>query len=673
MAKAWTVRAAALLTLMTVLGFLAVHSAAANGWVIGIWPVGLATGALILARGRGTPVLLGVVLLSAVGTTWLGGRPFPVAVGYGLGTTLEAWVVWRGFTGGEPDRPLLRTDRDMARFVGSTALGGLVIAAAGAATSLLADWGNPLVVALALGLAHLASQLTLLPFFSRLHRHRPVAPVYERVIQWVLIATFVPLVFVLHDFPSVVFMVIPLLGWGALRNGPREALAQMVVVLGITAVMTMSGLGPFSTAAQEYGLPVDIQGMLLSIFAFDCALVVLPLVLTVGEQIDNARRAAAERDMVTNIVNGATGVAIIGTDEVGRITLFNPGAERLLGYRPDEVLGHFTTMFHSEEGLAAQARELGVDNDFGAVVRAMASPESAGRDMPFLRKDGEQRTHSMTLTRIVDDRGEVTGYVSTSEDVTERVRAQAALVEALDTERRAVEQMREVDQVKDAFVSSVSHELRTPITSIVGYLEMLQDGSFGELSRRQADAVRRVSANSTRLLSLIDDLLTLSRVQDDSLTTSDRVFDLRETVRSGHDVVSPAWVHRALDVSLHLPGRPAPFVGDPDLVERVVVNLVGNAVKFTPDGGEVRVSLYTDDGSTLIEVSDTGIGIPLEEQGRLFTRFFRSSVAQQRAIPGSGLGLSIAHAVVAQHGGSIEVESVLEQGTTFRVRLPSLV
>ncbi|HEU4812325.1 MAG TPA: histidine kinase dimerization/phospho-acceptor domain-containing protein, partial [Nocardioides sp.] len=558
MVKAWAVRAAALLALMTLLGFLAVHSAAPESSVIGIWPVGLGTGALILARGRRTPLLLGIVLLSAVGTIWLGGRPFPVAVGYGLGTTLEVWVVWWWFAGAEREwgAPQLRTNPDIARFVSASGIGALLIAFFGMLTSLVTGFGSPPVVGLALALAHLASQLTLLPFFSRLHRHAAVAGAGERAIQWLMIATVVPLVFLPHDFPSVVFAVIPLLGWGALRNGPREALAQMIVVLTIAAIMTSLGLGPFSRVSEQFGLPVDARGMILAVFTFACALVVVPLVLTVGEQIDNARRAAAERDMVTNIVNSATGVAIIGTDETGAITLFNPGAERLLGYQADEVLGRSTTMFHSEEGLAAQARELGVENDFGAVVRAMAAPESAGRDMPFLRKDGEQRTHSMTLSRIVDDLDQVTGYVSTSEDVTERVRAQAALVEALETERRAVEQMREVDQVKDAFVSSVSHELRTPITSIVGYLEMLQDGSFGELSRRQADAVRRVADNSTRLLSLIDDLLTLSRVQDDSLTTSDRVFDLRETVRSGHDVVSPAWTNRALDVSLHLPGIP---------------------------------------------------------------------------------------------------------------------
>ncbi len=305
---------------------------------------------------------------------------------------------------------------------------------------------------------------------------------------------------------------------------------------------------------QTYGLPVDARPILLAVFGIDCVLVVVPMMLIVGEQLANARAVAAERDKVQNIVNGATGVAIIGTDEAGRITLFNPGAQRLLGYTPEEVRGRSTRMFHTEQAIAEKAHELGVPDDFGAVALALAAPERAGSDMRFVRKDGAERSHSMTLSRIVDDRGRVTGYVSTSEDVTGRVEAQAALVEALRAERTAVERLREVDRVKDSFVGSVSHELRTPITSIVGYLEMLEDGAFGELSAAQGDAVRRVSANSSRLLRLIDDLLTLSRVEDDGLVLAARALDLRALVRAGYDVVSPACEGRDLDCAWTCPG-----------------------------------------------------------------------------------------------------------------------
>jgi PAS domain S-box-containing protein len=667
------VRMVALLLLMTVCGVLAVHGAPPGGRAMGIWPVGLASGALVYSRGRHVPALTVLVLVAAVLTIRLGGRPLDVSVGYGIGIAVETWVVWRIFTGGRAEQPLLQTDRDLLRLVTAVGAGGLVIAAVSLLTSVVTGFGNPPLVALTIATANVASQLTLLPFLSHVHQHPPVAPTWERVAQWVLIAVVTPLVFYPSEFPSLVFLAIPLLGWGALRNRPWESLVQLMAVLGFAVVMTTYGLGPFSSISKDLDLPVDVRGTVLGTYAVACALVVVPLIITVGQQLENAHEAAAERDKVQNIVNSATGIAIIGTDETGKITLFNPGAQRLLGYARDEALGRTTHFLHSAEGIAVQAQEMGVANDFATVALAMATPASAGRDMKFRTKDGEERTHSMTLTRMVDDRGLVTGYVSTSEDVTERVRAQAALEEALETERRAVERLQSVDQVKDAFVSSVSHELRTPITSIVGYLEMLSEGSFGDLNTHQADAVRRVSHNSSRLLALIDDLLTLSRVQEDGMTLADRAFDLREVVRSGYGVVSPAWASRDLTVSAELPDEPVPFVGDKDMIERVVVNLVGNAVKFTPDGGDIGVRMTTDGDHAVIDVRDSGIGIPKEEQDQLFSRFFRSSVAQKHAIPGSGLGLSISKAVVEKHGGTIAVTSSSERGTTFRVRLPIVV
>jgi signal transduction histidine kinase len=201
---------------------------------------------------------------------------------------------------------------------------------------------------------------------------------------------------------------------------------------------------------------------------------------------------------------------------------------------------------------------------------------------------------------------------------------------------------------------------------------MLEEGAYGRLEPAQLDAVRRVSANSTRLLSLIDDLLTLSRVQEDGLGFADRLVDLRKIVATGAGVVAPTVERKQLAMSVDLPDEPIPFLGDRDMLERVVINLVGNAAKFTPDGGRVDVALLSGPEAAVLAVTDTGIGIPPEEQEGLFTRFFRSSLAQQQAIPGSGLGLSIANPIVEKHGGSMSVQSAPGEGTTFRVRLPLL-
>ncbi|WP_051551400.1 ATP-binding protein [Nocardioides sp. URHA0020] len=663
------VPALGMLVLTAVFGTLALYGSPEGGDAIGIWPAALASSTLLVSRRPPTAVVLGLVFVIAFGTIWTA-RPADVAVGLALGITAESWVVWWVLTGGVRERPPLFTNIDLARYIASAAIGHFVVALAAILTSFATGWGNPWLLGLAVGTSSLASQLSVTPFFCRLRPHRGLAQTFERVAQWALILTVTPIVFVLDDIPALVFMVIPVLAWGALRSGAYESIAQLFVVLGFAIGMTTRGLGPFANVDERYGLPPDVQGILLSIFIIDCALVVVPFVLSVGEQLENARQVAAERDRVQSIVNGTAGVAIIGSDSLAQITLFNPGAERLLGYTSEEVLGKSSRMLHSPESIAEKAAELGVADDFAAVAAAIIGRGPS--DMKFVRKDGEERSHSMSLNRIVDDRGGVIGYVSTSEDITERLEAENRLVESLETERQAVERLREVDRVKDAFVSSVSHELRTPITSILGYTEMLEDGAYGALGPEQLDAVQRVGVNSERLLSLIDDLLTLSRLQDGGLAMVDRVVDLRKVIAAACAVVAPTLERRELDLDLDLPEEPVPFLGDRDMLERVVINLVGNAVKFTPDHGRVAVNLLVGPEWIVIEVADNGIGIPKHEQEQLFTRFFRSSLAQERAIPGSGLGLSIAHAIVEQHGGSMAVESEAGLGTTFQVRLPVL-
>ncbi|WP_309649769.1 histidine kinase dimerization/phospho-acceptor domain-containing protein, partial [Nocardioides sp.] len=539
MPTSWVARLWIVAALMALFGFIAVWGAPEGGRVTGIWPAGLATGCLLLARRRHTAAIVSGVVVVAFLTIWLGGRPWDVAAGFALGSALEALVVSRLFTDGAGEKPDLRSDADLRAYFLSAGAGGVVAAAIGCATSAVTDWGSPGLVAASIGTAHLASNLTLIPFFCRLPNQESVAGSGERLIQWLAILVVTPMVFLPQDFPSVVFAAIPVLAWGALRISPRESLAQLVAVVAFAIFMTTAGSGPFADVPVRYGLPVDARGVLLASFAITCVIIVVPLMIRVGEQIATARVAAAERDKVQRIVDGATGVAIIGTDERGLVTLFNPGARLLLGYDLDDVLGRSTRMLHSPLSVSRKAAEVGVVDDFDVVAQALIGPEHAGTLLGFVRKDGVERMHAMTLSRIVDDRGRTTGYVSTSEDVTDQVEAQRALEEALESEREAADRLREVDAVKDAFVSSVSHELRTPMTSILGYLEMLGEGAYGELNEGQVNAVRRVSENTTRLLGLIDDLLTLSRVDSDGFVHHDRVFDLAAAVRASYDVVAP--------------------------------------------------------------------------------------------------------------------------------------
>ena len=229
------------------------------------------------------------------------------------------------------------------------------------------------------------------------------------------------------------------------------------------------------------------------------------------------------------------------------------------------------------------------------------------------------------------------------------------------------ERLRELDGLKNEFVSLVSHELRTPLTSIRGYVELLREGE--NLSGEQRRFLAVVDRNADRLLDLVSDLLFLAQVDAGQLTFERKPVDLGQIVADCVESSLPEAVAKGID--LHLSSEEVPELdGDPTRLAQVLDNLVSNALKFTPAGGRVEVRLRSEGGSALVEVEDTGHGLADEEQGQLFERFFRSSRAAENAIPGTGLGLAIAKTIVERHGGRIALESTVDVGTTVRVELP---
>ncbi|WP_405596790.1 ATP-binding protein [Streptomyces sp. NBC_01410] len=237
-------------------------------------------------------------------------------------------------------------------------------------------------------------------------------------------------------------------------------------------------------------------------------------------------------------------------------------------------------------------------------------------------------------------------------------------------EAALVEKLRALDQAKSDFLSTVSHELRTPLTSIVGYVELLRDDETGPLSEPQHRMLDIVDRNANRLRALIEDLLTLSRIEAGTFSSQKVEVDLRQLVGSAVDTIRPAAEAASVVLETDCPEEPLVLEADSDQLDRVLMNLLSNAVKFTPSGGHVRVQAAADNGEVVLSVSDTGIGIPQKECEQLFSRFFRASNAVDQAIPGTGLGLTIVHTIVANHGGTTEVHSQEGEGTTVTARLP---
>ena len=234
-----------------------------------------------------------------------------------------------------------------------------------------------------------------------------------------------------------------------------------------------------------------------------------------------------------------------------------------------------------------------------------------------------------------------------------------------------VDQLTALDQQKTDFMATISHELRTPLTSINGYLELLEDGDYGAVSEPQRGALDIIGRNANRLRGLIEDLLVLNKIEATGLHSSTEDVAVDGLVAGVADLLRPA--ADAAGVTLVIePIDPKLMIRvDRGQMERSLINLGSNAVKFTPSGGRATIGAAEIDGRAVITVTDTGIGIPLKDLPQLFGRFFRASNATAAAIPGTGLGLAIVRAIVEGHSGELHVDSVEGEGTVMRVDLPA--
>jgi signal transduction histidine kinase len=233
--------------------------------------------------------------------------------------------------------------------------------------------------------------------------------------------------------------------------------------------------------------------------------------------------------------------------------------------------------------------------------------------------------------------------------------------------RTTVTELEAAQAVKDEFLSLVSHELRTPLTSIRGYAELLQDEEeLADAHRKFVDVIDR---NAARLISLVEDLLLMAQIQSGGLPLQLGEVILGDLIARSGEAAQPFAASKGVELEIDTETGLAAY-GDPVRLAQVIDNLMSNAIKYTPSGGGVTVTMTHSGETATIAVSDTGIGIPKDEQDQMFGRFFRTSNARGSGIGGTGLGLAITQGIVEAHGGTIGFDSVEGEGTTFRVNLP---
>jgi PAS domain S-box-containing protein len=435
---------------------------------------------------------------------------------------------------------------------------------------------------------------------------------------------------------------------GALRSkGPGSDLARLLLPVVFLALPLMGWLLVWGQHAGLYDSDTDSALMIVVLVALLSA-GIIPTALRLNRS-DRARRQSDA--LLGSLVEHAPSIVYV-KDIEGRYMLVNQGFERLTGVRAVDIRSRTMRELFSEDTYHERATDIEVARTNAPLHLELVIPV-----------DGEQRTFMWVKFPLRDNDGRVIGIGGIANDITDRKRAEEKLERARAEAERA-------NQAKNEFLSRMSHELRTPLAAVMGFGQLLE---MGELSDRQATAVKHILKGGRHLLDLINELLDISRIESGNLAISIEPVDVRRVIAEVLPMIEPLAGGR--DISIEVTagdGESRWVLADMQRLKQVLLNLLSNAVKYNSEGGRVTISFRQFDSREQILVTDTGAGIPADRLGRLFVPFERLD-PDNVEVEGTGLGLALSKGLLDAMGGEIAVESTPGRGSTFSAILERAV
>nr|WP_239451368.1 PAS domain-containing sensor histidine kinase [Methanosarcina horonobensis] len=368
--------------------------------------------------------------------------------------------------------------------------------------------------------------------------------------------------------------------------------------------------------------------------------------------ITERKKAEEKIKRLANVVESSND--IITTESLdGIITSWNKGAEQAYGYLAGEVLGKYTSILEPDI-IKGEIKQL--------VEKIKQGERIQHYETLRLKKDGTIINISLTYSPVFDIYGELVAISIIARDITEK-----KIAEKLLQEKRIAEV---ANRAKSEFLANMSHELRTPLNSIIGFSDMLYEQAYGKLTERQLRATENISRSGKHLLNLINDLLDLSKIEAGKLELDYKDFELAAKLKMIQNLLSPIADRKNIKIEVDVERELKRIRADESRFAQIMYNLVDNAIKFSYENGLVKIRARKKGDMVEITVEDTGIGIKLEDQNKLFKPFSQVDNFFSKKFQGTGLGLSLVKQIVYLHGGYVWFRSNSDKGSTFAFVIP---